>query len=243
MIATIIIWPASPHSGFWSIQIKSANLVAVAFAAITLATATNGFAQVKNFEGVSVYSSTGYETWSLDASNYTGYSNIRWDTWKPSAVPLNIGLDYTWALDEKNTLGIALKTNLLKSSTTTGNQYYDGAYSGTVSTYTDSYYDISLVPGFLISRDTLLYGRLGYFSVRVVTDDPSTYLQSGYSYGIGAKTLFHPSLVDNNFYLFGELRSRLGKTMTHVAGKGSSDYSIDWKAGGTSVLVGVGMNF
>jgi hypothetical protein len=227
----------------WRAQIKLAKFWAMAFALMTLATATNVFAQVKKFEGVSFYSSTGYETWSLDASNYTGYSNIRWDTWKPSAVPLNIGLDYTWALGEKNTLGIALETNLLKSSTATGNQYYDGAYSGTVSIYTDSYYDISLVPGFLLSKDTLLYGRLGYFSVRVVTDDPSTYLQSGYSYGIGAKTLFHTSLVDNHFYLFSELRSRLGKTITHVAGRGSSDYSIDWKANGTSVLVGVGMNF
>jgi hypothetical protein len=144
---------------------KLAKLVVVACAVITAAMATSGFAQIKNFEGPSIYASTGYEAWTVDTSNFS-YSQVTVDSIKPSAVPLNIGLDYTWALRDKNTLGLALEANLLKSSTTTANQYWSGAYYSTWSGYLDSVYEVSLVPGFLVSKDTLLYGKLGYYSVR-----------------------------------------------------------------------------
>jgi len=219
---------------------KSANLMAVACAAITLATATNGFAQVKNFVGPSVYASSGYETWSGDLSN-SSYSPLTWDSFKPSAVPLNIGLDYTWALSDKNTLGVAVETNLLKSSTTSGTQYLNGAYNSTVSAYIDSQYEASVVPGFLVSKDTLLYGKLGYYSVRINGSSPSNSSSTlnGYSYGIGAKTLFHIPSSGNNFYVFGELKSRVGNTSNQSGGT----ITYDMKVGGTSALVGVGMYF
>ena len=217
---------------------KSANLVAVACAAITLATATSGFAQVKNFVGPSVYASSGYETWSGDLSN-SSYSPLTWDSFKPSAVPLNIGLDYTWPLGDKNTLGVAVETNLLKSSTTSGNQYVNGAYNATVSgIYTESQYEASVVPGFLVGKDTLLYGRLGYYSVRINSSSGADTL-NGYSYGIGAKTLFHIPSSGNNFYVFGELKSRVGNTRNLSGGT----ITYDTKVGGTSALVGVGMYF
>lgn len=218
---------------------KSVKFLTVVCAFITVATATNSFAQVKNFEGASVYASTGYEIWSVDASNLSASSLVTWDTFKPSAVPLNIGIDYTWALSEKNTLGIGVETNLLKSSTASGNTYYDGSYYGSGTAQMDSYYDISVAPGFLISKDTLLYGKLGYYSVRV-SSDTSSNTQTGYSYGIGAKTLFHTASVGNNFYVFGEFKSRAGNTLNQTT---STGYTFDLKAGGTSFLLGVGMNF
>lgn len=217
---------------------KSAKFLVTACAAIAIVTTTSGFAQVKNFQGPSVYASTGYESWSVEPSNLSASSLVTWDTFKPSAVPLNIGFDYTWALGEKNTLGIGVETNLLKSSTTTGNQYYNGAYSESTSIQMDSYYDISVAPGFLISKDTLLYAKLGYYSVKANTDSEG-YTQTGYSYGIGAKTFFNTLSVGNNFYVFGELKSRAGNTIEQTTGS----YTFDMKAGGTSFLVGVGMNF
>jgi hypothetical protein len=220
---------------------KQCKWLAMICAAMTLAAANNGFAQVKNFEGASVYASTGYESWSTDVSNLSASSLYTWDTFKPSAVPLNIGFDYTWALGEKNTLGIGVETNLLKSSTTTGNQYLSGAYSDSVSVQMDSYYDISMAPGFLISKDTLLYGKLGYYSVKVNADSEG-YTQTGYSYGFGAKTLFNTGAGSKNYYFFGELKSRAGNTIKQTV-SGSSGYTFDMKAGGTSFLMGVGMNF
>jgi hypothetical protein len=219
---------------------KSAKFLAVVCALITVATATNSFAQVKNFEGASVYASTGYEIWSVDLSN-SSYSPLTWDTFKPSAVPLNIGLDYTWALGEKNTLGVAVETNLLKSSTTSGNTYLSGASSSTISAYIDSQYEASVVPGFLVSKDTLLYGKLGYYSVRTNSNSSSNSSPTlnGYSYGIGAKTLFHTASVGNNFYVFGELKSRVGNTVNQSGGT----ITYDMKAGSTSFLLGGGMNF
>jgi len=103
----------------------------------------------------------------------------------------------------------------------------------------DRYYEISLAPGFVVSKDTLLYGKLGYFSVRANSDTES-YTQTGYSYGIGAKTLFNTASLGNNFYVFGELKSRAGNTVKQTT---SSGYTFDMKAGGTSFLLGVGMNF
>jgi hypothetical protein len=218
---------------------KSVNLVAVACAAITLATATSGFAQVKNFVGPSVYASSGYETWSGDLSN-SSYSPFTWDSFKPSAVPLNIGLDYTWALGDKNTLGVAVEANLLKSSTTSGNQYLNGAAYGTVSgVYTDSQYEASVVPGFLVGKDTLLYGKVGYYSIRYNSSYGGDTL-NGYSYGIGAKTLFHIQSSGNTFYVFGELKSRAGNTRNITS---TTSITYDIKTGGTSALVGVGMYF
>jgi hypothetical protein len=79
----------------WRTQMKSAKFLVVACAAITVMTTTSGFAQVKNFEGPSVYASTGYESWSVEPSNLSGSSLVTWDAFKPSAIPLNIGFDYT----------------------------------------------------------------------------------------------------------------------------------------------------
>jgi hypothetical protein len=126
----------------------------------------------------------------------------------------------------------------LKSSTTTGNQYYNGAYSDSASIQMDSYYDISVAPGFLISKDTLLYGKLGYYSVKAY-GDVEGFTQTGYSYGIGAKTLFNTSSSGNHFYVYGELKSRAGNTIQQTSGSNT----FDMKAGGMSFLVGVGMNF
>jgi hypothetical protein len=218
---------------------KSVKFLAVICAVITVTTATTSFAQVKNFEGPSVYFSTGYDGYTLDLSNYSGDSNITWDTFKPSVVPLNIGAGYTWALGEKNTIGIEAQTNVLKSSTATAASYYKGTFYNNTDVYIDSYYDLSLVPGFLISKDTLLYGKLGYFSARVVNSS-NGYTNTGYSYGIGAKTLFNAASAGNNFYLFGELKMRAGNTTTLSTPGGNT---IDMKVGGTSYLVGVGMNF
>jgi hypothetical protein len=213
---------------------KLAKLVVVACAVITAAMATSGFAQIKNFEGPSIYASTGYEAWTVDTSNFS-YSQVTVDSIKPSAVPLNIGLDYTWALRDKNTLGLALEANLLKSSTATANQYWSGAYYSTWSGYLDSVYEVSLVPGFLVSKDTLLYGKLGYYSVRA----NSFYTYTGYSYGLGAKTLFHTPSFGNNFYVFGELKSRVGNTVN----QSGSTLTYDIKVGSSSALVGLGMYF
>jgi len=216
---------------------KSVNLMAVACTAITLATATNGFAQVKNFVGPSIYASSGYENWSGDLSN-SSYSPLTWDSAKLSSVPLNIGLDYTWAISDKNTLGVAVETNLLKSSTSSITQYRSGVYDATSDTYIDNQYEVSLIPGFLVSKNTLLYGKLGYYSVRSNGSSISN-TSNGYSYGIGAKTLFHTASVGNNFYVFGELKSRVGNTSNQSGGT----ITYDLKVGGTSALVGVGMYF
>ena len=106
----------------------------------------------------------------------------------------------------------------------------------------DGQYEVSLVPGFLISKDTLLYAKLGYYSVRVNNSSSfssGSSTSNGYSYGIGAKTLFHTPSVGNNFYVFGELKSRVGNTVNQSGGT----ITYDVKVGSTSALVGVGMHF
>ena len=66
----------------------------------------------------------------------------------------------------------------------------------------DSNYDLSLVPGILMSKDALLSEKMGYYSARVVADDPSTYVQNGYSHGKGVKILLHTASVENHSYVF-----------------------------------------
>lgn len=216
---------------------KNLKLLSVAVFAATMA--GSSFAQVSNFEGMSVYAASGYSAWKVESSNLSSDSTQTYDTTNTAGLPLFLGVDYTWALGSESTLGLSLEGNFVKSSVGTGT-YASDTTSGTIDAQVNNSYQISILPGLLVNKDTLLYGKLGYYSASLTASADSVssnYTQTGYSYGIGIKRAF-----DNKMYVFGEINARAGVSASQTTPDGSTG-TFDQKMGGTSALVGVGIHF
>ena len=222
---------------------KLNKLIVAAGAVLATAVATPGFAQMKEFVGASVYGSTGYNTWSTEWSglSYSGTS-VTADTSTSAGFPLYVGIDHTWALSDTNSLGLSIERNFIKSSTGNTCFYAGGASQGCGTVTVDDSYQVSILPGVLIDKNSLVYGKLGYYSAGITvagTSQSWTYTQTGYSLGAGVKKLFHLDSAGNNFYIFGESNYRFGNS----AGQSLGSVTGDLKLGGMNVLVGLGMHF
>ena len=211
---------------------------------LAIAVATPGFAQMKEFVGASVYGSTGYNTWSTEFSGTkdTTYT-YSLDTATSAGLPLFVGVDYTWAVSDVNSLGLSFERNFLKSASGSSNTYSGGTYLGGSSTVVDDSYQISVVPGFLIDKNSLAYGKFGYYSAGLTSSTTyasNSFTQTGYSLGAGVKTLFNIPSSGNNFYVFGESNYRIANSVGQTFSSGGTS---DIKLGGMNVLVGLGMHF
>lgn len=201
--------------------------------------ATPGFAQMKEFTGASIYGSTGYNTWSTEWSDTKyGTTSLTGSTATSAGLPLFIGLDYTWAISDINSLGLSIERNFLKSA----NGSSDFSSGTGASVVVDNSYQISITPGFLIDKKSLAYGKLGYYSSGVTVSGTSGswgITQNGYSLGAGLKTLFGIPSSGNTFYVFGEGNYRIPNSV----GQTFDGDTANIKLGGMNVLVGLGMNF
>jgi len=217
----------------------SKNLKLVSAAVVAALAATSSFAQVSNFEGLSVYAASGYSAWKVESSNLSTDSTQAYDTTTTAGMPLFLGLDYTWALGSESTLGLSFEGNVIKSSIGTGT-YASDTTSGTIDAQVNNSYQVSILPGMLLNNNTLLYGKLGYYSASLTASADSVssnYTQSGYSYGVGIKRA-----LDNKMYVFGEVNARVGISASQTTPDGTTG-TFDQKLGGTSALVGVGIRF
>jgi len=211
---------------------------------LAIAVATPGFAQMKEFTGASVYGSTGYNTWSTEFSGTKDTTNTySLDTATSAGLPLFVGVDYTWALNDVNSLGLSFERNFVKSASGSSNIYIGSTYVGGSSTVVDNSYQISVLPGFLIDKNSLVYGKIGYYSAGLTNSSiysSNSFTQTGYSLGAGVKTLFNIPSSGNNFYVFGESNYRIANSVGQTFSSGSTS---DLKLGGMNVLVGLGMHF
>jgi hypothetical protein len=226
---------------------KLHTLLVTSGSLLGLITASTCFAQIKEFTGASVYGSTGYNSWSTEWSN-TKYntSSLTAETATSAGFPLFLGMDYTWAMSDVNSLGLSVERNFIKSSNGSSNIYQSGSYKGGGEIVVDNSYQVSILPGLLIDKNTLIYGKVGYYSAVMTLSFPSdgasdSLTQTGYSLGAGVKALFHTPSYGNNFYVFGETNYRIANSL------GQRFYfdklSGDFKLGGMNVLVGLGMHF
>jgi hypothetical protein len=145
-------------------------------------------------------------------------------------------------MSDSNSLGLSVERNFLKSASGSSNFYSSGSYKGGLSAVVDNSYQISILPGFLIDKKSLAYGKLGYYSAGLTVGDTSSsysLTQTGYSLGAGVKTLFGIPSSGNTFYVFGEGNYRIPNSV----GQAFSDATANIKLGGMNVLVGLGMNF
>ena len=218
------------------------------FAIMPILTISGAFAQVSKFEGLSVFASTGSNTWKVASTNPANVDpgtgavdGSTVDSVDSSGAPLFLGVEYTYPVNEKFTLGVALESNVLGSSTVGGaRRLADGTadvdFTAQVKT---GAYQVSVVPGMLVGPDSLLYAKVGYYSASTDLDiagETSSYTSSGMGYGLGLK-----QILTKNFFVFGEIDTRVGISKNQT----SPDklWSFDAKLNGTSVLIGAGYKF
>ena len=204
---------------------------------------SSAFAQAQNFEGFSVYASTGYNSWKSGLSNFVVAGVPRadaFDSVEGRGTPLFLGLEYTLPIDKEFTFGISWETDMLDGTTGTGAANLNGAKTGDYTHVVKSgAYQISLKPGVVMAPNTLLYGKFGYYSltssIGEVGETPLSYTSTGYGLGAGLK-----QMLSKNIFGFGEFSTRIGITKNLTDGDGrTSDLKVD----GMSALVGVGVKF
>ena len=218
------------------------------FSIMPVLTVSNAFAQMSNFEGLSVFASTGSNTWKVGSTNPANVAPANGvaddstvDSVDSAGAPLFLGVEYTYPVNEKFTLGVSVEGNVLGSGSVGGSRRLaDGTadldFTAQVKT---GAYQISVVPGMLVGPHSLLYGKVGYYSAStdlIIAGETSSYTSSGMGYGLGLK-----QILTKNFFVFGEIDTRVGIAKNQT----SPDklWSFDAKLDGTSILIGAGYKF
>jgi opacity protein-like surface antigen len=161
----------------------------IAFVGMLLSTLAS--AQSKNFEGFAVGLNAGYDS---TATKVTLASGFKMNGFGQSNFTSNLNGSYTFAIDEKITLGLSGTYNLSDSKIYTEDA--GGLFTGTNVLKLKSQYSINIEPGYVLNETTLAYFKLGYHSAdyNVSTTTKST---SGVGYGVGVKYLISPNLYAN----------------------------------------------
>jgi hypothetical protein len=171
-------------------------------AAVGALGATQAFAQATAFEGwgVGVYGEQDFgSATATDGSSGTGNS-----------LGLSLQGGYTWALGERFTLGLG-------ATVATGNRNA-GTYKSGAGTYSSNRMSLDVTPGYNLSKDVQLYGKLSSVTANVTSNDgSSTATVQGTGYGLGFKGLINRHLfwqagVDN--YNYGNASFSTGATTT-----------------------------
>ena len=106
-------------------------------------------------------------------------------------------------------------------------------FGSATSTYNkkDSY-NIFVSPGFVIDKDSLAYGKIGYTGATVDSDGTTNNL-TGYSLGVGYK-----QIIKDGLYGFGEVNyANYGNVSLSALATGS------YSASATNIIVGLGYKF
>jgi len=210
-------------------------------AALTFAGLSMGaFAQAKNFEGMNVTGSVGYQSTTVKFTDISLALLTVGDA-SPAGATVNLGLEYIAAINDQYTLGLGVEMNPLASnagrfeSSFNGTKITNGGGTSTIS----SSYALFVSPGMAINKETLVYGKLGYVQLSSKgTNDDGTAIPSGtdsaYSLGLGLK-----QLMGKNTFLFGEFNYLI------VQSKSGSGGGITYKTSGSGMngAVGIGYKF
>lgn len=208
------------------------------------------FAQAQNFEGFGLQLSTGYQNNELKFSDLKADQTplAQFGYQLPSIskgeMPLNLGIGYTQALNEKFTLGVFVEYNPL--SMKTGSATTIVPEDDTASTYSgklENQVSVSLVPGYAFTDTTMGYAKLGWINAnaKISLSDGDKYSKNtnGVLLGIGARHLF-----TKNVYGFAEATYAAYSGAT-ASQRNEEGQLISFKMTPTSYsfLVGVGVRF
>jgi opacity protein-like surface antigen len=207
-------------------------------AAALLACLSGGaFAQAKNFEGLNVTGSLGYQSGKSSSSDFND-PLITTTEAAPSGTAVNVGVEYITVLSQAATLGFGLDTNVLSSNGSQSDTTSNGSIVNSNIIKITSSYSISVMPGYAINNDVLVYGKLSYVQIASNSErvGGASKSDTGTGYGVG---LGFKKMMTRNLFVFGE-----GNVVAGVA-KDGSDNGATYKSKGsfTNIAVGVGYRF
>jgi outer membrane immunogenic protein len=158
------------------------NLLIAAAVAATFVT-PQAFAQAKNFEGFSV--SAGTMTLS---SSYTGTVGSTVSTGSATDTQLGVQGQYAWALGDSFVLAAGAQVGLGQFKADAG----DGKIKNVATIY--------IAPGIAVSKDVLIYGKLGATSYDF-SNPNGGYSNSAAAYGVGVQVFFSKNVFFQGEYL------------------------------------------
>jgi hypothetical protein len=194
--------------------------------------AAPAMAQSNLFLGWHIQAATGYQSIAPSLTEYStsgAYTHSQAST----GMPLVIGAGFTFAMTERQTLGIIYERNLF-STPPAGQDFYtsSGLTSSTRMGFV-SQAQWSLVLGQLIRNGSMAYAKLGYASMDT-THATNNFSLDGYGAGVGFKTFLNPFQ-----YVFTEYNYTKMTERTVNIGSDSFKASAVGKGG----LVGIGWQF
>jgi outer membrane immunogenic protein len=211
-------------------------------------------ADADSFEGFNAQVGIGYQSTSGKIDSITNGSNVNGASitqGNGSSVAGVIGLGYTKALSDSFTLGLEAEYNAAPASAGNGTMVdKTGApvspTAGTNKFTLNNQASISLVPGFAVSKDALIYAKVGYAMATLKTDANSngtTFSNvnvNGILVGLGAKYNF-----SKNVYGFAEANAiQYGNASTNgTVTNPTQAISGTAKTNAYNGLVGVGYRF
>lgn len=153
----------------------------IAIAAVLCAFGSaQAFAQARNFEGFSVGANVEADSEASNASDGSSGSS--------SNTGLGLQARYDWALGDRFVLGLG-------GTISTGNRNA-GTFASGATAFTSNRYSIDLTPGYAVSKDLLVFGKLSDINATATGDDgSSTNSTQGIGYGIGVR-----GMVDHHVF-------------------------------------------
>ena len=153
-------------------------LIAVAAAATFVA--PQAFAQAQNFEGLSVLGSVNFNNSRLDQTGQ--------DTLTKSDTSGGLQAEYNFGLSDSVTLGV-------------------GATASSESKIADSAklknaYSLYVAPGYAVSKDVLVYGKVAALSATLAQDSGPSVDYSGAGIGLGARYFTNKNLFLQAEYMY-----------------------------------------
>jgi len=219
------------------------RLIIATVGAALLASPIFASAQAKNFEGFFAEAGLGYGNFSADFSGgrvATFPYTVSADTVK-SIIGV-IGGGYNFALTNEFVLGVGGSYSPSRSASapsTITSPIVGGSTTGAGAV--QNIYSLYVSPGYAISQDSLVYGKVGYTGATAVFSGsyPNVNL-NGYVLGLGFKKTF-----DKNLYGFveGKYASFGSKDLDPNAFSPAVTNTGSISAKGMDILIGVGYKF
>jgi hypothetical protein len=221
------------------------NIKLICLSAI-LTLSNSVFAQSNKFEGLSVFTGVGYTAFNSDTKNWKTAAALAdptysYDSFESGGQPLNLGFEYTIAIDNQFLVGLGMEANLLEGRSGGGSAYRGSVKDGgnLTAQVRSGAYQFSVTPGMIVAPNTLWYGKVGYYSLTTDVSQAGasigSFVSNGYVLGTGLK-----QMLSKNIFIFGEFDTRIGISKTQEARDGRT---VDLKMEGTSALVGGGLKF
>ena len=206
-------------------------------------------AQAKNFEGFFAEAGLGYGTFNGSfsggnlSSGSTALGAYSVDANTIKSILGVIGGGYNFALTNEVVLGVGGSYSPSRSASATSTLTLPAALGGssTASGAVQNIYSIYLSPGYAISQDSLVYGKVGYTGATAVfSGSPPNVNLNGYVLGLGFKKTF-----DKNMYGFieGKYASFGSKDLDSNALSSAITNTGSMSAKGMDIVVGVGYKF